>query len=223
LKVGVIVFPGTNCETDTKYAYEKLGVDVSLIWHKENLLPQGLDLLILPGGFSYGDYLRSGAIAKFSPIMNSVIKFAKDGGYVLGICNGFQILLELSLLPGAMKKNENVHFVSKFHHLKVVNTNNKFLRKLNEGDVINIPIAHAEGNYYIDKNGLLELKGNEQVLLTYCDKFANELNPNGSVESIAGICNIDKNIFGLMPHPERAIQSILGSIDGVKMLEGFIK
>ncbi len=223
MKVGVIVFPGTNCETDTEYAYKRLGADVELIWHKEDKLPKKLDLLVLPGGFSYGDYLRSGAIAKFSPIMSAVVKFAKDGGYILGICNGFQILLELSLLPGAMKKNKNVHFISKFHHLKVVNNNNKFLKYLKKDDLLNIPIAHAEGNYYIDKNNLMKLHDNEQILLRYCDEFSNESNPNGSVESIAGICNINKNIFGLMPHPERAMESILGSSDGIKMLEGFVK
>ncbi len=223
MKVGVIVFPGTNCELDSKYAYEKLGADVDLIWHKDDKLSKKFDLLILPGGFSYGDYLRSGAIAKFSPIMDSVVKFAKRGGYVLGICNGFQILLELSLLPGGMKKNQNVHFISKFHHLKVINNNNKFLKYLRKGDILNIPIAHAEGNYYVARNELMELHNNEQILLTYCDEFSNELNPNGSIKSIAGICNFDKNVFGLMPHPERAIESILGSSDGVKMLEGFIK
>ncbi len=223
MKVGVVVFPGTNCEFDTKYAFEKMGAEVELIWHKENLLPQNLDLLVLPGGFSYGDYLRSGAIAKFSPIMTEVVKYAKKGGYILGICNGFQILLELSLLPGAMKKNKNIHFVSEFHYLKVINNNNRFLQKLKIGDVINIPIAHGEGNYYIDEKGLLLLQDNDQILLKYCDKDANELNPNGSVDAIAGICNKSKNIFGLMPHPERAIEDILGSEDGVKMLEGFFK
>ncbi len=223
MKVGVVVFPGTNCELDTKYAYKKIGAEVELIWHKEEKLPNSLDLLVLPGGFSYGDYLRSGAIAKFSPVMDAVMKYANDGGYVLGICNGFQILLELSLLPGAMKKNQHIHFVSEFHHLKVVNNNNRFLRFFDRSDIINIPIAHGEGNYYIDEDGLKKLEDNEQILLTYCDKDGNEANPNGSVKNIAGICNMKKNVFGLMPHPERAMEEMLGSVDGVKMLEGFLR
>jgi len=223
LKVGVIVFPGTNCEIDTKYAYEKLGAEVELIWHKDTVLPKGLDLLVLPGGFSYGDYLRSGAIAKFSPVSDAVVEFAKKGGYILGICNGFQILLELSLLPGAMKKNQDIHFISEYHYLKVVNNDNKFLRLFDKGDLVNIPIAHGEGNYYIDDEGFSRLRDNSQILLTYCDKDAKELNPNGSVGAIAGICNKDKNVFGLMPHPERAVEEMLGSKDGVKMLEGFFK
>ena len=223
MKVGVVVFPGTNCELDTKYAYERIGADVELIWHKETELPKGIDLLVLPGGFSYGDYLRSGAIAKFSPVMNAVIEYADRGGYVLGICNGFQILLELSLLPGAMKKNQDIHFISEYHYLKVINNNNKFLRLFDKGDLVNIPIAHGEGNYYIDENSLKGLEDNEQILLRYCDENGNEANPNGSVGQIAGICNINKNVFGLMPHPERAMEELLGSSDGVKMLEGFLK
>ena len=222
MKVAVVVFPGTNCEYDTEYAYKKLDQDVELVWHKEENLPANIDLVVLPGGFSYGDALRSGSIARFSPIIQDVIKFANNGGNVLGICNGFQILLEAGLLPGAMKRNQNVHFVSKYHHLKIENNSNKFLRKLDTGDVINIPIAHGEGNYYIDEQSLKELYKNEQVILTYCDSDASELNPNGSVDAIAGICNKNKNVFGLMPHPERAMESVLGSDDGIKMLEGFI-
>ena len=220
--VAVAVFPGTNCEIDTKYAFEKLGQEVVLVFHKEEKLPEGTDLVVLPGGFSYGDYLRSAAIAKFSPIMKAVIEFANNGGKVLGICNGFQMLVEAKLLPGAMKRNENVHFISQFHPLKVVSNNNTFLRKLSIGDVVNIPIAHGEGSYYIDDAGLKELYANEQVLLTYCDEKGAVKNPNGSIDAIAGICNKSKNVFGLMPHPERAIEAILGSDDGIKMLEGFI-
>ncbi|MDD3342450.1 MAG: phosphoribosylformylglycinamidine synthase subunit PurQ [Sulfurospirillaceae bacterium] len=220
--VAVIVFPGTNCEIDTKYAFEKLGQNVALVFHKEEQLPQGTDLVVLPGGFSYGDYLRSAAIAKFSPIMKAVIEFANRGGKVLGICNGFQMLVEARLLPGAMKRNENVHFISKFHPLKVINNNNTFLKKCTLNSLVNIPIAHGEGSYYIDEAGLKELYANEQVLLTYCDELGQVKNPNGSVDSIAGICNKAKNVFGLMPHPERAVERILGSDDGVKMLEGFI-
>ena len=222
MKVGVIVFPGTNCDRDTKWAFEKIGAIADFIWHTEHNL-NGYDLIVLPGGFSYGDYLRSGAIARFSPVMQNVAEFAKKGGYVLGICNGFQILLESHLLPGAMTRNENLHFISKFHHLKVIDNNNKFLQNLNKGDIVNIPIAHAEGNYKADEETLKQMYDNGQVLLKYCDENGNELNPNGSVDSIAGICNKEKNVFGLMPHPERAMDSILGGIDGVKMIEGFIK
>jgi phosphoribosylformylglycinamidine synthase len=222
MKVAIIVFPGTNCETDTQYAYTKLGQEAVLVWHKEKNLPQGVDLVVLPGGFSYGDYLRSAAIAKFSPIMDAVISHANSGGYVLGICNGFQMLLEMGLLPGAMKRNANVHFISKYHHLRVETNDNKFLRHLKVGQIINIPIAHGEGNYFIDENGLDSLKSNNQILLTYCDVSGNPLNPNGSVGNIAGICNTSKNVFGLMPHPERAIEAILGSDDGLAMLEGFV-
>ena len=222
MKVAVIVFPGTNCDRDTKWAFEKLGAKTDFIWHAQTGLKH-YDLIVLPGGFSYGDYLRSGAIARFSPIMQKVIEFANKGGYVLGICNGFQILLESHLLPGAMTRNENLHFISKFHYLKVIDNNNKFLQELKNGEIIYIPIAHAEGNYKVDEETLKKMYNNGQVLLKYCDKNGNELNPNGSIDSIAGICNEKKNVFGLMPHPERAMESILGGIDGIKMLMGFFK
>ena len=222
MKVGVLQFPGTNCEYDTQYAFEKLGAQTEIIWHGDTAISEEMDLVVVAGGFSYGDYLRSGAIAKFSPVMKAVGEYAKKGGKVLGICNGFQILTEARLLPGALKRNEHLHFISKHHHLKVQNNDNDFLRKLEVGDVVNIPIAHHDGNYYIDEDGLKSLWDNNQVLLTYCDAKGNELNPNGSVDSIAGICNKEKNIFGLMPHPERAMENLLGSDDGVKMLEGFL-
>lgn len=217
MNVVVVVFPGTNCDQDTVWAFEKLNCKVSVLWHKDTSLPKNTDLVVLPGGFSYGDYLRSAAIAQFSPIMKEVIKYAKSGGFVLGICNGFQILLETRLLSGAMRRNENLHFVSKFHKLKVQNNDNKFLSKCKIGEILNIPIAHGEGNYYIDENGLCELQQNNQILLTYEDN-----NPNGSVQNIAGICNKQKNIFGLMPHPERAMENILSCNDGFKMLQGFL-
>jgi phosphoribosylformylglycinamidine synthase len=223
MKVTILQFPGTNCEYDTKYAFEKLGAQTEILWHKAESVPADTDLLVVAGGFSYGDYLRSGAIARFSPVMKAVSDYAAKGGKVLGICNGFQVLTEARLLPGALKRNESLHFISKHHHLKVENNDNDFLKELNNGDVVNIPIAHHDGNYYIDEDGLKELKANNQILLTYCDENANELNPNGSVESIAGVCNKEKNVFGLMPHPERAMEAILGSDDGVKMLEGFLK
>jgi phosphoribosylformylglycinamidine synthase I len=219
-RVGIVQFPGTNCEFDTKYAFEKAGFETEIVWHKDNL--GDFDLIVLPGGFSYGDYLRSGAIARFSPIMKSVESFAKNGGKVLGICNGFQVLVESNLLPGAMKRNNDLHFISKHHNIKVRNNNNVFLSKTKKDEILNIPIAHAEGNFYIDEVGRKELWDNGQVLLTYCDDNGNDLNPNGSVDSIAGICNKDKNVFGLMPHPERAVDSILGSEDGIKMVKGFL-
>ncbi len=223
MKVSVLQFPGTNCEYDTKYAFEKLGCEVSVIWHKEKEIPSDTDLVVIPGGFSYGDYLRSGAIARFANVMESVKEFAAKGGKVLGICNGFQILLEAGLLPGAMKRNDSLHFISKYHTLKVINNDNEFLSLLNKDDVLNIPVAHHDGNYYIDENGLKDLEANGQILLKYCDKNGNLVNMNGSVSNIAGICNKEKNVFGLMPHPERAIEDMLGSIDGVNMLKGFLQ
>ncbi|MEA3352789.1 MAG: phosphoribosylformylglycinamidine synthase subunit PurQ [Campylobacterota bacterium] len=223
MKVSVLQFPGTNCEYDTKYAFEKLGADVEIIWHEDTTLPEGTDLVIAPGGFSYGDYLRSGALAKNANIMNAVKQYADNGGKVLGICNGFQILTETGLLPGALKRNDNLHFISKHHHLKVVNNDNTFLQELNINDVVDIPVAHHDGNYYIDEAGLEELKANGQILLQYCDKYGNNQVLNGSVEQIAGVCNKEKNVFGLMPHPERAIEALLGCDDGIKMLQGFFK
>jgi len=219
-KVAVLRFPGTNCEFDTEYALKKLGFNVDIVWHKEETLPE-CDLVVLPGGFSYGDYLRAGSIARFSPIMKAVEEFANEGGYVLGICNGFQILTEAGLLPGALKRNINLHFISKMQHIKVVNNDNKFLKGCEIDEVLEVPVAHADGNYYIDKEGLEELKKNNQILVRYCDKDGNPMVLNGSVEQIAGVCNKEKNVFGLMPHPERAIEMILGSSDGVKMLQGF--
>ncbi len=223
MNVSVLQFPGTNCEYDTKYAFEKLGCDVTIVWHKDTELPLNTDLLVIPGGFSYGDYLRSGAIARFANIMDSVQQYASKGGKVLGICNGFQILLEAGLLPGAMKRNDSLHFISKYNHLKVINNENIFLSKLKKDEVLNIPVAHHDGNYFIDVKGLEELEANGQILLKYCDEDGNEKNLNGSVSQIAGICNKDKNIFGLMPHPERAMEELLGCDDGVIMLKGFLK
>ncbi len=223
MKVTILQFPGTNCEYDTKYAFEKLGAETEILWHKAESVPSDTDLLVVAGGFSYGDYLRSGAIARFSPVMKAVSEYANNGGKVLGICNGFQVLTEAGLLPGALKRNDNLHFISKHHHLRVVNNDNDFLKELNINDVVNIPIAHHDGNYYIDSDGLKELEANNQILVKYCDKKGSDKNPNGSVESIAGICNKEKNVFGLMPHPERAMECILGSDDGVKMLQGFLK
>jgi phosphoribosylformylglycinamidine synthase len=223
MKVSILQFPGTNCEYDTEYAFQKLGAETEIIWHKSESIPNDTDLLVVAGGFSYGDYLRSGAIAKFSPVMKAVAEYADKGGKVLGICNGFQVLTEARLLPGALKRNEGLHFISKHHHLKVENSDNIFLKKLNNGDIVNIPIAHHDGNYYIDEAGLAELEKNGQILLRYTDENGNIKNPNGSVESIAGVCNKAKNVFGLMPHPERAMEAVLGSDDGVAMLQGFLE
>lgn len=223
MKISVLQFPGTNCEYDTKYAFEQLGCEVEIIWHKERNIPEDTDLLVIPGGFSYGDYLRSGAIARFANIMDSVQSYAANGGKVLGICNGFQILLEAGLLPGAMKRNDSLHFISKYHTLKVINNDNTFLSLLKKDEVLNIPVAHHDGNYFIDANGLKELEENGQILLKYCDANGEVVNMNGSVSNIAGICNKEKNVFGLMPHPERAIEDLLGSTDGINMLKGFLQ
>ncbi len=222
MKVTILQFPGTNCEYDTQHAFEDLGATTEIVWHKSESIPSDTNLLVVAGGFSYGDYLRSGAIARFSPVMKAVSEYANSGGKVLGICNGFQVLTEAGLLPGALKRNDGLHFISKYHHLKVQNSDNIFLEKLDNGDVVNIPIAHHDGNYFIDSDGLKDLYANNQVLLTYTDENGNTLNPNGSVDAIAGICNKEKNVFGLMPHPERAMETILGSDDGIKMLQGFL-
>lgn len=223
MKISVLQFPGTNCEYDTQYAFEKLGADVEIIWHKDTKIPEDTDLLVIPGGFSYGDYLRSGAIARFANIMDSVQAYAANGGKVLGICNGFQILLEAGLLPGAMKRNDSLHFISKFHNLKVISNDNSFLSLLKKDEIVNIPVAHHDGNYFIDEKGLKELEQNDQILLKYCDENGDTTNLNGSVSNIAGICNKSKNVFGLMPHPERAMEELLGCDDGVRMLKGFLQ
>lgn len=216
--VVILQFPGTNCERDMEYAYkELLHQDTLILWHKETSLPKDTHLVILPGGFSYGDYLRSGAIARFAPIMKSVMSYANNGGVVLGICNGFQILTEARLLPGVLKRNEKLSFISKNQRLKIVSNGNKFLSSYVCNQEISLPIAHADGSYYADTKTLQMMQENHQILLEYID------NPNGSVHSIAGVCNKDKNVFGLMPHPERAMEDILGGSDGLAMLEGLLK
>ena len=221
MKVAVLRFPGTNCEFDTQYAFEKLGHTTELVWHEDEKLPASIDLVVVPGGFSYGDYLRSGSIARFSPVMKAVISYANNGGKVLGICNGFQILTEAGLLPGALKRNNGLHFISKQQNLCVINNDNAFLNQCKNGEVLNIPIAHADGNYYIDDVGFKKIEANEQILLRYSDDKGEPVVVNGSVTSIAGVCNEKKNVFGLMPHPERALEAILGSVDGIRMLKGF--
>ena len=219
--IAVIQFLGTNCEYDTIKAFDKLGYKSKLIWHSDNEIPSNTDLVVLPGGFSYGDYLRSGAIAQFANIINSIIKYANKGGNVLGICNGFQILTELKLLDGALINNQNLKFISKMQYIKAENTNNKFLKNIDKTKALNIPIAHADGNFVCNSDTLKSMYDNEQVLLKYCDENTNEVNVNGSIDNIAGICNKNKNIFGLMPHPERAMDEILGSEDGINMLNSF--
>ncbi len=221
MKVAILRFPGTNCEFDTQYAFEKLGHTTQLVWHEDEVLPEDIELVVVPGGFSYGDYLRSGSIARFAPIMKAVTNYANNGGKVLGICNGFQILTEAGLLPGALKRNNNLHFISKHQNLCVINNDNAFLNQCENGEVLNIPIAHADGNYYIDEEEFKEIEANGQILLRYSDENGSPVVVNGSVTSIAGVCNENKNVFGLMPHPERALEAILGSEDGIRMLKGF--
>ena len=217
MKVGVLVFPGSNCDHDCQHVFgDVLGQSVEMIWHKETLL-SGLDAIVIPGGFSYGDYLRTGAIARFSPVMGAVKEFASNGGLILGICNGFQILLEAGLLPGAMLRNRSLHFVCKDVYVRVENAATPFTGSCTPGQVLKIPIAHAEGNYYTDPVTLAGLQANAQVILRYCTpdgRVAAEANPNGSIDNIAGILNAEGNVLGMMPHPERCAEERLGNEDG---------
>jgi len=216
-KFGVVVFPGSNCDYDAFYALKKiLNYDATFLWHKNSDL-NGSDVIILPGGFSYGDYLRAGAIARFSPIMNSVIEFAKKGGYVIGICNGFQILSEAGLLPGVLLKNISLKFICKDVYLSVENYETNFTKGLEKWKALKIPIAHGEGNYFADEDTLKMLKDNNQIVFRYSSKdgkVIEDVNPNGSIENIAGIINKEGNILGLMPHPERSCDPVLGKNDG---------
>jgi len=224
-KFGVVVFPGSNCDHDAFYVAKKiLNYETVFLWHKDSDL-QNCNVIILPGGFSYGDYLRSGAIAQFSPIMKSVIEFANNGGKVIGICNGFQILLETGLLPGVMLKNENLKFVCKDVYLKVENRNTDFTSSV-EKNILKVPIAHGEGNYFADENTLKTLKENNQIVFKYCSEsgeVTKEMNPNGSSLNIAGIINKSGNVLGMMPHPERCVDPILGCTDGTFIFESIIK
>jgi phosphoribosylformylglycinamidine synthase len=217
MKFGVIIFPGSNCDHDAYHVISKhVGQPVSFVWHKETELA-GYDCIILPGGFSYGDYLRAGALARFSPVMRSVKEFAARGGLVLGICNGFQILCEAGLLPGALIRNRDLHFICEHVNVRVESTDTPFTNELTPGETLRIPIAHAEGNYTCDDATLRELQTEDRIIFRYCDAAGNitdEANPNGSRDSIAGICNRARNVFGLMPHPERACEDLLGSADG---------
>lgn len=217
MKFGVVVFPGSNCDYDTFHVLQNvMGQETVFLWHKDRDL-QGVDCVVLPGGFSYGDYLRSGAIARFSPIMAEVIKFAEAGGLVLGICNGFQILLEAGLLPGAMLRNKNLKFLCQHVHIRVENQKTAFTGAARKSQVLRIPIAHFDGNYYAEPELLAELEKNKQIVFRYCDekgRVTEEANVNGSVNNIAGIINRAGNVLGMMPHPERASEKILGSDDG---------
>ncbi len=215
--VAVLVFPGSNCDHDAYHALKHvMGADARFVWHKEATLGDA-DAVIVPGGFSYGDYLRSGAIARFSPVMQDVVRFASAGGPVIGICNGFQILLEAGLLPGAMLANDRLKFRCKQVHLRTERTDTPFTSGIEEGRVLSIPIAHGEGNYTAPEEVLREIEENGQVVFRYCDALGNvkpEANPNGSLRNIAGIVNKERNVLGMMPHPERACEASLGSEDG---------
>lgn len=225
MKFGVVVFPGSNCDYDTYYVLkEVLNQPTFFLWHKDHDL-KGVDCVVLPGGFSYGDYLRSGAIARFSPLMQEIIEFAHKGGLVLGICNGFQILLEAGLLEGAMLRNKNLKFLCQPVWIRVENNKIPFTQKARQGQVLKIPIAHFDGNYYASPETLDKLKRNGQIIFRYCTESGevNEAaNVNGSAENIAGICNASGNVLGMMPHPERAAETLLGSSDGLVILKSIL-
>ena len=225
MKFAVIVFPGSNCDHDAHYALtEVLGQQVSLVWHKEQDLG-GADVVVLPGGFSYGDYLRTGAIAKFSPVMSRVTDFAAAGGPVIGICNGFQVLLEAGLLPGGMRRNQTLKFICEHVHLRVEANDTPFTHDTTVGQVLRIPIAHGEGNYYADGDTIRSLQEHGQIVFRYTapdGSLDHASNVNGSVDAIAGICNRDRNVVGLMPHPERACEDAVGSRDGRVVLQSVL-
>ena len=225
MKFAVVVFPGSNCDHDAYHAAKHvLGQDAEFVWHKESTL-KGADVVVLPGGFSHGDYLRTGAIARFSPVMTAVSEFARSGGPVLGICNGFQILLEAGLLPGAMLRNRDLKFHCEHVHVRVEQTDTPFTARAAAGQVLRIPIAHGEGNYYADPAVVRELEASRRVVFRYCDAagtVTDAANPNGSVANIAGICSEGRNVVGLMPHPERACEAALGSADGLVLFDSVL-
>jgi len=226
MKFGVVVFPGSNCDDDMVYALKNImGQETIKLWHKNTDL-EGCTHIILPGGFSYGDYLRSGAIARFSPIMDKVSEHANNGGFVFGVCNGFQVLCESGLLPGALLNNNSLKFICKNIYIKAENNNSLITSKIPLNKALKIPIAHGEGKYYADPETIKKLNENGQVLFRYCDEKGNitdEANPNGAIENIAGICNAAKNVFGMMPHPERASDKELGNEDGRLLFESLLE
>lgn len=226
VKFGVIVFPGSNCDHDAYHAAKHVfGQEARFIWHKEEAVGD-VDVVIVPGGFSYGDYLRAGAIARFSPIMKDVIRFAEEGGFVVGICNGFQVLCECGLLPGALMRNESLRFVCKDVSLRTENVDTPFTRALEPGQVIQVPIAHGEGCYFADDETLDALERSGQVVFRYCDEqgaVTPAANPNGSVRNIAGIVNAGRNVLGMMPHPERCAEDLLGRPDGALVFQSILQ
>ncbi|MFL6279605.1 MAG: phosphoribosylformylglycinamidine synthase subunit PurQ [Vicinamibacterales bacterium] len=225
MKFSIVVFPGSNCDHDAYHAAKHvLGQDAEFLWHKETTL-NGADVVVLPGGFSHGDYLRTGAIARFSPIMGAVGEFAAAGGPVLGICNGFQILCEAGLLPGAMLRNRDLKFHCEHVGVRVEQTDTPFTSRATKGQVLRIPIAHGEGNYFAEADVIADLEASRRVIFRYCDRqgqITNDANPNGSVNNIAGICSPGRNVVGLMPHPERACEPVLGSVDGLVLFESVL-
>jgi len=225
MKFGVVIFPGSNCDYDTYWVLKEVfHLETLFLWHKDHDL-RGIDCVVLPGGFSYGDYLRSGAIARFSPLMQEVREFAARGGLVLGICNGFQVLLELGLLPGAMLRNKNLKFLCQFVHLKINNAETPFTNQGRPGQVLRIPIAHYDGNFYAPPETMEEIKKNNQIVLQYSTstgETTEEANVNGSLENIAGLINQQGNVLGMMPHPERASEAVLGSQDGRLIFQSII-
>ncbi len=222
MRFAVVVFPGSNCDQDCYHVVKDLlGCEADYVWHHDTDL-KGADAVILPGGFAYGDYLRAGALAKFAPIMEPIRRHAAAGGLVLGICNGFQVLTEVGLLPGALMRNQHLRFLSRDVHLRTEETDTPFTSELKNGQILRMPIAHGEGNYYAEAAVLDELERNRQVIFRYCDaegRLTSEANPNGSARSIAGICNAQRNVLGLMPHPERCAESILGNADGLAIFK----
>jgi len=226
MRFGILVFPGSNCDHDCYHVLKHfLGRPADFIWHQETNL-RGFDAVIIPGGFSYGDYLRTGAIAKYSPVMKSVKDFAQAGGPVLGICNGFQILLEAGLLPGAMLRNRSLKFICKDVFVRVESDRTPFTSNLQPGRILTLPIAHAEGNYYTDPETLRDLQENSQIVFRYCTgegRITEEANPNGSLDAIAGICNRSRNVLGMMPHPERCTEGLEGNTDGRLLFEGVLE
>ncbi len=225
MKFGVVIFPGSNCDHDCYYAIESvIGKPVEFIWHQDTSI-KGFDAVILPGGFSYGDYLRTGALAKFSPVMTAVADFAAKGGLVIGICNGFQILCEAGLLPGALLRNAGMKYVCKFLHLRTETANTPFTNTLSKGQLLHIPIGHGDGNYFADTDTLSRIEGADQVVFRYAapgGEITREANPNGSLNNIAGIVNDKRNVLGMMPHPDRSSEQILGSADGKLIFESMV-